>query len=110
MFKRIFKNMFLYTENTLNPINVLKITIDCTKYTNNAKIHSNVSMCSKMFDNFFFERSKKHSYFVISNFVIFKIKAQSGYIRPNAPPPGLVAKGLRHGGFERRGDAVISYF
>ena len=34
--------MFPYTENTQNPNPIFKITIYCTKYTNNAKIHSKI--------------------------------------------------------------------
>ena len=43
MVEKMFKNIFNIWSNmqkdTQNPINVLKITIYCTKYTNNANIH-----------------------------------------------------------------------
>ena len=40
--------MFLYTENTQNPINAFKTTSYNTKHTNNTKIHFNKS---KMFEH-----------------------------------------------------------
>ena len=45
--KKYLQDMFIYTENTQNPINALKIIIYNTKHTSNSNIHFKYAICFK---------------------------------------------------------------